>query len=83
MQGWLSLINFCDTTYIDFAGIRILLVFGYGVIGGLVILMSQINSLPLVIAIGCSIGVNFATMFSIPYALVGEYHVYFKVSHIC
>ncbi|RDD45624.1 Membrane-associated transporter protein [Trichoplax sp. H2] len=57
---------------------RILLLFGYGGVGGLVILMSQITSLPLAVAIGCSVGINFATMFSIPYALVGEYHVYFK-----
>ncbi|EDV27802.1 uncharacterized protein TRIADDRAFT_21181 [Trichoplax adhaerens] len=46
----------------------------YVSVGGLIILMSQINSLPLAVTISCSLGISFATMFSIPYALVGEYH---------
>ncbi|RDD45625.1 Membrane-associated transporter protein [Trichoplax sp. H2] len=61
-----------------YVSVRILLLLGYGGVGGLIILMSQINSLPLAVTISCSLGISFATMFSIPYALVGEYHVYFK-----
>ena len=58
------------------------MVFGFGFVGLLLFIMAFVKLLSFVLAAGILTGIAFGIIYSIPYALVGQYHSAFKVSCI-